>query len=604
VGKFVGAIIGAALVTVGLLVPGAQGLIAPGISLIATNVVTLLFAPSAPKPDAATTQKKDPTPTRTKGIGRRRVYGKVMLFETNSKGVTVDVLAFLDGRSHAVGQVYLNDDKVTLGSGVVQELDDGRYKTGKVTAGFNLGLPTETAFAPVVQQLPGIWTDSHRGDGITSGYLIKQPVKSDDFLEVYPQGDQVVLSAVFDMNYLFDPRDGNMDAYDTSTWVKADPLLDNPVLGLLWYLLTDRRVDYRTQILPVIDYWIAAANHCDEQVPLKDGTTERRYRCSILYDMTSEPAQIIGEILKTFDGWYSQDALGRYIVYSGRLYPPSVTIGPDQIVNARHQGFVEDEDLYNELVVSYISEAHDYNEVDTTPWRDEDSISLLGRENSTGFAAQTPSYSQNRRLAKRVMARQNASDRGTITTNYEGMSVIGQRYIMLNHVEAGATFYSGIAEIVTSPQKDMQTLGVTFDWVAVTPSVDTWNPVTEEGEPAPVGDRVAGEPLAQPTIISAYADYSDIGQSDDLAGSSVKGVRIRITANGPVRDDLTWYARWRVGSGAWSERQYGDADPGPGVSLVTEYVPYGTSVDVEVSFSQGDGRTSPWSATTQVDTSP
>lgn len=606
VGKFVGAIIGAVTVAVGIITSN-PALIASGIGMIATNAVTLLFGPTMPKPDAATTQKKEPTPVRTKGIGTRRVYGKVMLFETSENGFAVDVIAFLDGRSHACRQVYLNDDKVEVVGNIVQPLGDGRYgdlSPSKVLVGFNLGLPVETAFAPVIAELPGIWTADHRGDGITSGYMIKRPVKGDHFLEVYPQGDAVDLSAVFDMSYLFDPRDSSMNAYDPATWVKADPLLDNPVLGLLWYLLTDRGVDYDTQILPVLSYWIDAANHCDELVPLKNGETERRYRCCILYEMNVEPAQIIGEILKTFDGWYSQDALGRYIVYSGRYYPPTVTIGPDQIVNARHQGFVEDEDLYNELTVTYISEAHDFNEVDTTPWRDEDSIAELGRENSTAFSAQTPSFSQNRRLAKRVMARQNADDRGTITTNYGGMPVIGQRFIWLNHVEAGANFYTGPAEIVTSPEKDMQTFGVSFDWVAVDPSIDAWNPETEEGEPAPLGDRVAPQPLDAPSIIAAYADFSDIGQSSDLGGSSVTGVRIRITADGPVRDDLTWYARWRVGSGAWSERSYTDADPGPGVSLVTDYVPYGTDVTVQVAYGTGDGRTSPWSASEDVDTSP
>ncbi|WP_370171339.1 hypothetical protein [Sphingobium abikonense] len=362
-GKFVGAIVGAITVGVGILT-GNPALIASGASLIVGNAVTLLFGPSLPKPDAATTQKKEPVPARARGIGTRRVYGKVMLFQTSATGASVDVVAFLDGRSHAMRQAYLNDDKVTIVGGVVQQLADKRYKTGKVLAGFNLGLATETAFAPVIAALPGIWTPDHRGDRITSGYLIKNPVKSSDFLEVYPQADQVVLSAVFDMSYLFDPRDVSMDPADPDTWVKPDPLLDNPVLGLLWYLLTDRGIDYETQILPVIDYWIAAADHCDELVPLKDGGTERRYRCAILYEATAEPAQVIGEILKTFDGWYSQDALGRYIVYSGRYYEPTVTIGPSQIVNARHQGFVEDEDLYDELTVTYISADHDYAEVD------------------------------------------------------------------------------------------------------------------------------------------------------------------------------------------------------------------------------------------------
>lgn len=589
------------MVAVGVVVLGAQGLIALGIGMIATNALTLLFAPSMPKPDAAQTQKKEPRPVRTKGIGTRRVYGKVMYWDTNHDGETVDVLAFLSGRSHAMRQAYLNDEKVSItmggvSGGVVQPLPDGSYgdlSPPKVLVGFRLGLPTETAFPAVISALPGIWTSAHRGDGITSGYMIKRPVKTNHYLEVYPQADDTTLSAVFDMAYLFDPRDPTMDAYDQETWVKSDPILDNPVLGLLWYLLTDRGVDYDTQILPVIDYWISAADHCDELVPLKSGGTEKRYRCCILYEMTAEPAQIIGEILKTFDGWYSQDSLGRYIVYSGRYYEPTITIGPEQIVNARHQGFVEDEDFINEITITYVSDAHDYNEPDTTPWRDEDDISERGRVNSTSFSPQSPSHSQNRRLAKRVMARQNASDRGTITTNYDGMSVIGQRFIWLNHVEAGTTFYTGPAEIITSPEKDMTSLGVTFDWVRVDPNIDAWNPETEEGEPAPVEDRIAPAPLDTPEI----SDFSAILSSD---GSNAL---ILIDVDAPDRNDLIWYGRWKQATDSvWNEQEYTDIDASALVTLLIGLVPSNASIDVAAAYQVGDGRVSDWSATVTVST--
>ncbi|WP_169573822.1 phage tail protein [Sphingobium psychrophilum] len=592
-GKFTGAIIGAALLTVGV-VTGNPGLALAGGNMLIASTVALLLAPSMPKPDAAQTQKREPRPVRTKGIGTRRVFAKAMFWDTNHNGETVDVLAFLSGRSHAMRQPYLNDDKVTIVAGVVQGLADGAYATGKVLAGVNLGLATETAFPAVISALPGIWTADHRGDGITSGYLIKKPVKAKNYLEVYPQADNTILSAVFDMSYLFDPRDLTMDAYDPDTWVKADPLLDNPVLGLLWYLITDRGVDYDTQILPVIDYWTSAADHCDELVALKGGGFERRYRCCILFDMTGEPADIISEILKTFDGWYSEDALGRYIVYSGRYYEPTVAIGPSQIVNARHQGFVEDEDFINEIPITYVSAEHDYNEPDATPWTDEDDIAERGKVNSTNFSPQTPSHSQNRRLAKRFMARQNAADRGTITTNYDGMTVIGERFIWLNHVEAETSFYTGAAEIVTSPERDMQTLGVSFDWVAVSPSIDNWNAATEEGEPAPVEDRIAPLPLEAPVITDTEAELGDGGSS----------ARIRITVDGFDRNDVTWFARWRITTDTtWNEQEYSDIDPGPDAVLLTSLVPLDVSVDVEVAYGVGDGRVSPWSALEAVSTS-
>jgi hypothetical protein len=78
---------------------------------------------------------------------------------------------------------------------------------------------------------------------------------------------------------------------------------------------------------------------------------------------------------------------------------------------------------------------------------------------------------------------------------------------------------------------------------------------------------------------------------------------VLIAATGPDRDDLTWSGRWRVGtSGSWNEREYADADPGPGVSFLTEFVPIATNINVQVAYSVGDGRLSPWSDSSVVNT--
>ena len=599
----VGAAAGLALfgTTAGITVAGAS----LGTLLLASSALTAVGTligggPRAPKPQQAESQIKQPIPLRNYWCGIRRSFGAIMAFDTAPDGSAVDVIAFKDRRANAVVQAYLGDDPVTIVGDTVQQGADERYKGGVVKVGFNLGLPTETAFAAVMAKLPGIWTADHRGDGIFSGYLIKSAVKEKDFLDTYPQGDNFQLSVAAEGELLFDPRDPAHDFGDETTWAYSD----NPALYLLWYLITQRGVSYERKILPVLSYWIDAADYCDEAVPLKGGGTEKRYRCCVMYDSSAEPSGVLTEILATFDGWLLPNALGHLVIYPGRYIEPTVTITPGMIVEYRHQANLEVEDVVNELVISYISDQHDWSEVTCEPWRDEDSISALGVTNSKTFSPQTPSYSQNRRLGKIEMARANASDRGTVTTNYDGRAAIGQRFVNLPLVEAGVTLFNGPVEIKTM-QKNLQTSGVTFDYVKVDPNAYVFEAATEQGEPAPVGDRVVLAPLETPTIISAYADFSDIGESGGETGGTVTGVRVQIVASGPTdRDDLTWYARWRVGSGAWSEREYTDADPGPGVSLVTDYVPYGTTVAVEVAYSTGDGRTSPWSAPWNVDTSP
>lgn len=76
----------------------------------------------------------------------------------------------------------------------------------------------------------------------------------------------------------------------------------------------------------------------------------------------------------------------------------------------------------------------------------------------------------------------------------------------------------------TAVTRNVVTGGLTFSWVAVDPNIDAWNPATEEGDPAAVGDRVAAVPLDTPTITEAEAEFGDDGTS----------ARIRITVDGYV----------------------------------------------------------------------
>lgn len=542
--------------------------------------------------DTTETDLKQPTPPRTYGMGRRRFYGAVMLFDTAQNGTTGDVWALLHCPAGAIEEVeyaYLNDDRVTMAGNVIQAGADGRYGGSKVRAGWNIGLPTETPFSEIVGLFPTVWSNDHRGDQIFSCYLTKAPTKAEDFLKIYPQGDQVTLSLVAKTYRCFDPRNPAHDPADPATWAWTE----NAALHLLWYFMVIRGYDYAARIAPVVDMWIAAADICDEPVPLRGGGTEPRYRGCVTWDATKLPGDIQSELLACFDGWTAQDANGCQRVYAGKLYEPTYTLGPDQIISSSRQYHVEDEDRINELVVQYVSEAHDWNTVECQPWRDEADISSRGRINSDGFAPQTPSHSQNRRLAKRRMARQAAGRRGTILTNVDGREVLEHRYIYLDDVEAGATFYSGWAEVVDG-ERNNDMGGASFNWIAVDPNMDAWNPATEEGDPAPVGARVALSALAAPVITDADVSLDDSGAS----------ARARVMVEDIGREDTTWYLRWRVTTdAAWNEQSYSDAQEGAGVLLVSALLPVNDSIDLQAAYSIGDGRVSPWSATETVSTS-
>lgn len=569
---------------IGAAITGALGATLGGavtatvVGLGVTALTGLLgLGPKAPKPQVTESTVKSPQPPRVYGYGRRKLNGAKILFETNSVGATVDAYAFADGEADGVEQVYLNDDKVTIVGNTVQTLPDKKYQSGLVKAGFNLGRATETAFAAVIAALPGIWTNSHRGDGVVTGYLIKNPEKEKYLLTTYPQGDAVELSAVFRLQKCLDPRNGN------KVWT------ENPVLHTLDYLLNKRGYSYQKHIVPALQFWVDAANICDEAVALKSGGAEPRYRSCVVYDSTAQPKEVLGSLLETFDGWLGQRGDGALVIYAGKMYTPTVTIGPDEIYDYSLSFGIEGDQRVDQLSVSYVSAAHDYNVVEATPWGGE-----AGALRTDSFAPQTPSFSQNRRLAKRAFSRANEMDRGSVTTNLLGRKARGQRYINLHIEESGIIWFSGIAEI-TNVKRDFAAGGLSFDWIAVDGNIDSWNPATEEGEPAPTGNRVAPQPLAVPTIGSAQTFFAS-------ATDGGTGARIRVTAASPSqRADYVWYVRWRVlGDSAWNEQAYPDIGSGT-VTLETGLVPTNSQLEVGIAYGQGDGRVSDYSATALVD---
>jgi len=606
VGQAISAAIGSAALGVGLSVNAAYALYTAAAVLpaaitalgVQAGAGLLGLGPSAPKPDTAETAIKTPRPPRVSSYGVSKLYGAFICYETAADGTAVDVYAIHDGELTEVMQYYLNDDRVAVAGGFAQEGEDGRYASNSVQIYSTSGTSPGTAIAAVIGKIPTIWTSDHRGDGVVIMAVLAKAVKSDKYLDIYPNGAPVGSMAA---KWQKCPDPHAADPTDPTGWTWTE----NPIRQLMHYKLVREGVDYATKIAPTITYWQAASDICDEPVLLKSGGTEARWRSCVGHKHTDRHASVVSGLLQCCDGWIAPRSDGALVVYAGKYATPDVDIGPDDIVSYEWQGVgVDDDSAVNELIVSYVSAEHDYNTVETDAWRDEDDIAERGEILSDSLDLQVPSFSQARRLAKRQMARGNTLHRGTVITNTGGRKVRGHRFINLKIVEAGVTFFDSVAEI-SAVTRNMATGGVTFSWVAADPNVDDWNPATEEGEPAPVGNRIAPQPLDAPTIISAYADFSDIGQSGEgETAGSVTGVRVQIVANGPVRDDLNWYTRWRVGSGAWSERTTTDADPGPGVSLVTDYVPYGTIVTVEVAYGTGDGRTSPWSLPENVDTSP
>jgi hypothetical protein len=612
--------------SVGTAFAGVAGTLGVSTSTLAIATVTTAArvfgggSSPAPKAETTATALRTERPPRISAYGRVKLFGAYILYETAGDGTAVDAWAFHEGRIDAIEAWYLGDKLVTrLSNGFVARGEDGAYGANDVIQiGANLGAATETAHAALVAKLPGIWTVDHRGDGVVTGYMISKPVKAKYFQEVYPSGgpNQTPLAIVIRAQPVFDWRDPSQSVNDPLTWKWSE----NAWLHIAHYELVRNGKSWERHFLPTLAFWTAAVDDADLAVPLKSGGTEPRYRSCVSHRHAgdgSEHKAVLAALLGCCDGWLSPRQDGALVPRAGRYYPPVVSIGPDVVVAYSVEDGIEDENAINQIGVTYVSAAHDYNTVDTDAWTDETDILARGAIRSDDLPNQVPSHAQARRLAKRRMAQAMAPKRGTFVTTSAGAAILGERYIDLLLAEGVGTddefvAYDGPVEI-TQLSRNLQTGAVSASWIAADPNIDAWNPATEEGEPAPTGDRIAREPLETPMIISASAVFSPVGQNPEtedpegapVDGTQSTGARVLIAATGPDRPDMTWYARWRVGTtGSWNEREYADADPGPGVSFETEFVPLAANINVQVAYSVGDGRLSDWSPSSVVDTRP
>lgn len=548
------------------------------------------------KAEQTETAIRVPVPPRVSGYGLNRIYMTYTLYVTAGDGTAVDVGAIHEGRIDSVVSQYLGDKEVTVnGSGFVAEQPDGQFgNSDTVQIGWTLGPATNVAFAPVIAKIPDIWTSEHRGDGVATAFVLWKSVKTKNYQKVYSGGgpNQMPLSLVMKMQPVFDWRDPTQSVGDPLSWKWSE----NACLHYAHYLLVRDNKTWDRHFVPTLDYWTAAADDCDVAMTLKAGGTESRYRGCVVHKHTDEHKAVKAALLACFDGWESPRADGALVIYSGRYTAPLVTVDDRDVISYSVQDGIEEENAVNTIPLTYVSALHDYTTVDTDPWVDEDDIEWRGKElASSGLANQIPSHSQARRLAKRAFAEAMAGKRGTCSLRSTGRKILGQRYIRLVLPEIG---FDETVQVKAPVKRDPMTGQVSFSWILADPNVDSWNPATEEGNPAPVGNVIAAVPLNAPTIDTAVADYG----SDSGAGTA--GVFLRLTVDAPDREDLTWYLRTReLGASVWGEREYSDIDPGATVELATEFVPANTSVEVEAAYSVGDGRVSPWSTSAIVDTS-
>lgn len=473
---------------------GAQAVLYSGVSM-GLNAVAQAQIPS---PEAQKITKKQSRPPRQWCGGEAvRMSGPYMLRETSGSQLAL-VIAMCDFRLASVGQIYLNDDAVELDvDGWVQEGEGGRYGTGDlVQVDWRLGAPVETRYDIFPIDFDEVWPADARGDGVASLGIYAQHRSRESFPTHFPNGE-IIPSAVIE-SVCFDWRDGTQDRANPATWKASS----NPVVWTVFleWMLYGRSWD--RSIAPALNALTVEADYCDQLIP-KIGGTEPRYRWGGGWTSETEPDAVRANLLASFDGWLTTDGQGLLVVKSGRYEEPTFVIPAEQIEAFNWRRGQTDEEACNHLVVSYTSPPHAFTLVECDAWVDEADVALRGKERSEPLSLPWVHYhTQSRRLAKRKMLRVNAKRRGSVTTDIWGLAGLGQRYIRIQN-----PVLSSMADVVCEVMNvdiDVNTSKITFDVILADPTMDEWDPATEEGAAPPVIEAPPFVPFVeQPTEFAA-----------------------------------------------------------------------------------------------------
>jgi hypothetical protein len=205
----------------------------------------------------------------------------------------------------AIDAIYFADEEVwTSGGGVISKY------ASHVRIRTSLGTESGQPFPDLVAETDGRWTNDHLQYGHTKIYVRLQANP-----ELFPSGIPNV-SALIRGAKLFDPRTGTT-VYSNNAALAINNVLTESASG---YGL---QYDYTNEIDQ--DDLIAAANSCDDAIPLAAGGTEPRYTVNGSYGVDEEPKTVLERLLAACAGTLV-DQGDKWRINVGVYHPPTVTL--------------------------------------------------------------------------------------------------------------------------------------------------------------------------------------------------------------------------------------------------------------------------------------
>lgn len=321
-------------------------------SFVTTLVLSALSSALSKKPSAGvggtTITSRNPVAPRQVVYGRTRVGGTIVYMEgTNSNKYLHLVVALTGHEIDGYEKLYFNDEELVVdGAGNVPA---GSY-ANKVRVALVTGTASQAAFPDLVSESAGKWTANHRLRGCAAIY-VRLEYDQDKFPSGVPN-----ISVLLRGKKVYDPRT------QTTVWSQ------NPALCLNDYLTNSDfgiGCDYASEI--DVSALIAAANICDEDVPIAGGGAENTYEINGAFQTSANPEEIINGILSSMIGkaiWSG----GKWRILAGAYYTPTLSFDEgDMRGGFKVQTNVSRRENFNSVKGTHVSVGENYIQTDFPP---------------------------------------------------------------------------------------------------------------------------------------------------------------------------------------------------------------------------------------------
>jgi hypothetical protein len=294
-------------------------------------------------------QIKQPITSRRVTYGRTRLAGAITALETQNDNTDLHFFSTLcEGPIQSFERFYVDGERVLLN-------DEGWVRSGKyknlIRIRAHRGTKNQTPDGKAMQEMDTVGPN-FKGKGVAYVY-----VKAKFDREVFNSIPEIQ-AEIKGRNTIWDPRVSEDNADERIGYT------NNPALCVANYLM-DNKVGLQEDRDSIdTERLKTAANICDEQVELKDGSFQRRYRCNGVLNTSNKVKKNLSNLLSSMVGkvvWSN----GSWNIFAGGYTAPSISFDEDDRIGSMSvQGQAPADQRYNGVKGVFRSKNEGYQPTD------------------------------------------------------------------------------------------------------------------------------------------------------------------------------------------------------------------------------------------------